>query len=182
MTKWLNVQVAPACPLPGPTFIKGISSWSCSFSFYWLDILRLIKNACASDAKNNYHSFSAAESWQRSCQHADCANCFFGQRTCPTYFSPRVSLVLMIKGRNLMKHLTPEGQTVATRGLVFTWVNRFPLYHLWVRHWQGALYLQNVFLPGHSWYGWQNLWIMTLFWLRKPDPARLVTPHETSQN
>ena len=50
-------------------------------------------------------------------------------------FSPRVSLVLTIKGRNLMKHLTPEGQTVAIMGLVFPWVNRFPLYHLCVKCW-----------------------------------------------
>lgn len=86
MTKWLNVQVASTCPLPDPTFTKGVSSWPCSFPFYCLDSLRLIKNSCASDSRNNCHSFSAAESWQRSCQPADCANCFSGQCTCPTYF------------------------------------------------------------------------------------------------
>lgn len=47
------------------------------------------------------------------------ANSFSLQCACPTYFPPQVSLVLKIKGRNLMKHLTPGGQTVATMGLVF---------------------------------------------------------------
>lgn len=74
------------------------------------------KNACASDAKNNCHSFPVAESWQRSCQPADCANCFSGQCTCPTSFSPKVSLVLKIKGRNLMKCLTSGGQTGGYNG------------------------------------------------------------------
>lgn len=42
------------------------------------------------------------------------------QRTCPTYFSPKASLVLTIKGRSLMKPLTPGGQgRLATAGLVF---------------------------------------------------------------
>lgn len=46
-------------------------------------------------------------------------NGFFGQRYCPSSFSHKVSLVLKSKGRNLMKHLTPGGQSVATMGLVF---------------------------------------------------------------
>lgn len=118
VTKWLNVQVAPTCPLPGLTLSKEFLPDLVHF-LSCLDILRLIKNACVSDDKNNCHNFSASENWQRSCQPADCANCFSQQCTCPTYFAPKVSLVFMIKRRNLMKHLTSGGQTVATMGLVF---------------------------------------------------------------
>lgn len=96
-------------------------------------------------------------------------------------FSPEVSLVLKIKGRNLMKHLTPGGQTVATIGLVFPQVNRFPLYHLWVKHRGGALCLQNVFLLVTAGEGGRAS-DSSLFQTRESDLGRQVTPHGTNQN
>ena len=94
-------RASPSDPFLVPPLLKALFP-DLAHLLSFLDILRLIKNARSSDAKNNCHCFSAAENWRRSRQPAACANCFSGRWVRPTSLFPKVSLGLKMKGGSVM--------------------------------------------------------------------------------